>query len=49
MSMSVQIVSAKSELFQSVRILRSRYIGDNPAAEEGFLDVEALQIGRAHV
>jgi hypothetical protein len=43
MSMSVQIVSAKSELFQKVRALRSRHIGDNPASEESFSDVEALR------
>ncbi|WP_095196543.1 acetyltransferase [Pseudomonas sp. Irchel 3A7] len=43
MSMSMQIVSAKSELFQKVRALRSRYIGDNPASEENFSDAEVLR------
>lgn len=43
MSMSVQIVSAKSELFQKVCALRSRYIGDNPASEENFSAAEALR------
>ncbi len=39
----MQIVSAKSELFQKVRALRSRYIGDNPASEENFSDAEVLR------
>jgi hypothetical protein len=43
MSMSVQVVSAKSELFQKICGLRSRYIGDNPASEESFADAEALR------
>ncbi|WP_416772455.1 acetyltransferase [Pseudomonas sp. RHF3.3-3] len=43
MSMSVQNVSTKSELFQNVRALRSRYIGDNPANEEDFSEAEALR------
>lgn len=43
MSMSVQIVSAKGQLFQQICALRSRYIGDNPAGEESFSDTEALR------
>jgi hypothetical protein len=43
MRMSVQVVSAKSELFQKVCALRSRYIGDNPASEESFANAEALR------
>lgn len=43
MSMSVKIVSAKSELFQKVCALRSRYIGDNPANEESFSDAEVVR------
>ena len=43
MSKSVQLVSSKSELFQKVRVLRSRYIGDNPASEEDFFDAEVLR------
>ncbi|SFO79252.1 acetyltransferase [Pseudomonas sp. NFPP28] len=43
MSMSVQIVSARGELFQKVRALRARYIGDNPANEESYSDTEALR------
>ncbi|MCQ3024723.1 acetyltransferase [Pseudomonas tremae] len=43
MSMSVQVISTKNELFKSVCFLRSRYIGDNPANEEFFDDAEALR------
>ncbi|WP_397451641.1 acetyltransferase [Pseudomonas sp. NA-150] len=43
MSMSVQTVSAKSELFKKVCALRLRYIGDNPASEEYFSDAERLR------
>lgn len=43
MSMSVQNVTVKSELFQKICVLRARYIGDNPANEEGFPDTEALR------
>ncbi|MBP1119549.1 acetyltransferase [Pseudomonas syringae] len=43
MSMSVQVISTKSELFKTVYSLRSRYIGDNPANEENFENVEALR------
>lgn len=43
MSISIQVLSAKSELFQKICGLRSRYIGDNPAGEERFSDAEALR------
>ncbi|KTB98502.1 MULTISPECIES: hypothetical protein [Pseudomonas syringae group] len=43
MNMSVQVISTKSNLFNKVCLLRSRYIGDNPASEECFADVEALR------
>jgi len=43
MSMSTRVLSDKSELFQKVRALRDRYIGDNPAGEARFSDAESLR------
>lgn len=39
----MQVLSVNSELFQKVRQLRSRYIGDNPAGEGKFTDAEACR------
>ena len=43
MNISVRAISAKSELFQKICALRSRYIGENPANEERFSDAETLR------
>ena len=40
MSMSIQVVSLKSPCFQEIRSLRKLYIGENPADEERYQEVE---------
>ncbi|OUM04839.1 acetyltransferase [Pseudomonas syringae] len=43
MGTSVRVISSRNELFKKVCALRLQYIGDNPASEDFFADIEELR------
>lgn len=43
MGLSVRVIDSASELFEAVRQLRARYLGENPAQEDDYERREALR------